>query len=156
MLYPHCTYTGDDNIEIGSSYTLESLSYVGSDGNPYAIGPYTWSGTQQDIKEYLDANLSTYGHWVFSGGIVPSANLSENEIIQMQLDVDGSWSTINFTQSDCVELPLLNSETGTGSGDFMSYQDMFDISVVELWAAGFALIMLTGYLIFFKGILWKR
>lgn len=156
MLYPHCTYTGDKIVETGSSYTLESLAYVGSDWNPYALGPFSWSWTEENIKEYLDANLSTYWQWVFSGGSLPSANLSENEIIQMQLDVDGSWAVINFTQSDCVELPLLNSGTWTWSGEFMSYQDMFDISTVEIWASWFALLMLTIYLILFKGILWKK
>lgn len=155
ITYPHCTYIGDTNVPSGTVYDILGVDYVWPDAISYSLSA-SWTGNITHAEDYLNLNLSTYAPWTFTDGVPPRITLSQNQITLLTVDVDWSDTVVHFTQSGCVDLPLQSSLSWTGTTDFFTQDNLFDVSVVEVLVTWFVMIFLCMYLLSTKGVPWAK
>lgn len=154
ITYPHCTYNSDTNLSVGTDFKVDSVVYNTYDA---ILSEYNGSttGTETDLKNELDAVLSTYWAWTVVEWSPLSVNLSENEIIQMTLSIDGTPEVYNFSQTGCVDIPI-QSASATVTKEFVSNSTIHDWALLDIWATWIWLLGVISFILIKKMVIWKN
>lgn len=153
--YPHCTYSANSALVAGSNFWLVGLNYTDSAWAAQMVQPSAYPITISELQDYINSQIHSYWLWTVQDTMSPFVVLSENQINSISINIDWYEQYIEFTQSQCYDLPLYNSESSTEAVPFFNADDLQQVALIHIWASSIIIIFFTIYLVIFR-ISWKN